>query len=140
MFETVNILIPGSDAYALVHEYAIFTESLMSFASLCSEKPRRAKRDYVKAFKWVKHSYDSLLLARKIPDWVTYWVDPLIDDIANSFQNQKIEDIDLAEISSLINDFLQREILSPQANNFRDAYLHSAIASHARDFYTEELF
>ncbi len=135
-----NILIHGSDAYILVSEYAEFTASLMYFASLCSEKPRKAKRDYVKAFKGVKRSYEQLFLARKIENGTTYWADSFFEEVAEEFKEKRIEDIDLAKIHSSVQQFLGEEVLSHSANCFKDLYLQSAISSHAMDFYSEGLF
>lgn len=136
--ETTRILIPGSDAYILAGEYSEFTASLMFFASLCSENPRKMKREYTKAFKSVKRSYKSLLAVRQIPSWITYQIDSLFEDISKNLQG-KIEEINFMEINSLVETFLA-ETLSPVTRYFRHTYLQSAISSHAKDFYSEELF
>ncbi len=138
--ETTQILIPGSDAYILAGEYSDFTASLYFFASICAEKPRRAKSDYLNAFKGVKRSYESLLAVRKIAAWATYPVDRFLEDVSKEFHGKRIDDVDLVGLHNLVEDFLAYEVLSPYTRSLRHAYLLCAVSSHARDFYSDELF
>ena len=111
--ETTQILIPGSDAYILAGEYSEFTASLYFFASICAEKPRRFRSDYLNAFKSVKRSYASLLAVRKISDWATYSVDRFLEEISKGFHGKRIDDVDLIGLHNLVVDFLAYEVLSP---------------------------